>query len=190
MWTVALAAAVWLAGAAPASPPAPTKASGRIVSEDGTPIAGARVCEAAVGAAPRCATADEQGFYSIPNVTHPKLVVRANGFVIAVVDAAPLNEPVELRRAASLRVTVVDGDGGKPVAKGRVMLDSPSGRRIGDFVPFNQAGVRISTVEPGVVFVRAEAEGYEPGGPVPIELTGGAESSVTVTMKKTGAKPR
>jgi hypothetical protein len=93
------------------------------------------------------------------------LLVRAPGFVARVVDAAPLAAPVELRRAAVLAVKVVDATTGQPLAAGKVMLDAPSGQRIGDFVPFNRGGVRISTLEPGVVFVRALAEGYEPVGP-------------------------
>jgi hypothetical protein len=182
MWTLALIGALWLAG------PAATSASGRVVSEDGAAVKGAEVCAVAPQKLEDCVKTDDQGGYTIPATMRPKLIVRASGFVSMVVDAAPLNEPVKLKRAAALRVTIVDAADGKPVAKGRVMLDAPSGKRIGDYVPFNQAGVRISTVEPGIVFVRADAEGYEPGGPVPIELTGGAESSVTVTMTKTAAK--
>jgi len=95
-----------------------------------------------------------------------------------------------LQRAATLLVVVVDADTRLPLPSGRVMIDSPSGKRIGDFVPFNNMGVRISTLDPGAVFVRAEAAGYAPSGPVPVELVSGVERSVNVPMKKTGEPAR
>ena len=112
--------------------------------------------------------------------------MRARGFVPKAIDAAPLSVPVHLQRAAGLLVVVVDTDTRLPLASGRVMIDSPSGKRIGDFVPFNKNGVRISTLDPGDVFVRVEAAGYTPSGPVPVELVSGAERSVTVPLKKIG----
>jgi len=60
---------------------------------------------------------------------------------------------------------------------------------VGTFVPFNKAGVRISTLAPGLVFVRATAKGYDPGGPLPVELVGGSEHAVTIPMKKSSAAP-
>ena len=178
MWTMVLLSMVWLAD------PALVDATGRILAEDGKPVKGAQVCEFTQGAAERCVTADDQGGYRITRTTHPTLLVRSKGFVPMTIDAAPLSQPVKLHRAASLLVTIVDAASGKPLNDGRVMIDTPSGKRVGNFVPFNKAGVRISTLEPGVVFVRAEANGYDPGGPVPIELESGAESSTTITMKK------
>jgi hypothetical protein len=183
MWTLALLTVAWLAA------PAVVDASGRIVAEDGTPVSRAEVCELTQGAAERCVRADERGFYSIARTTHPQLLVRAKGFIATMIDAAPLNEPVKLARAATLMVTIVDAATGKPLPEGRVMLDASSGQRIGNFVPFNQAGVRISTLPPGMVFVRAESKGYKPGGPTAVELVGGADRSVTIPMKKPGGKP-
>ncbi len=164
-------------------------ATGKIVDPDGVPIAGAQICEQVEGAPDRCVSADANGVYNIENPLRASLLVRTSGFVARVIDAAPLSQPVMLQRAAVLRVNVVDGADGRPLAKGKVMIDSPSGRRIGDFVPFNKAGVRISTLDPGIVFVRAEADGYQPGGPVPVELVGGAERAVKVPMTKAGKKP-
>jgi hypothetical protein len=89
-----------------------------------------------------------------------------------------------------LLVAVVDAGTGLPVSSGRVMLDAPSGRRIGDFVPFNKSGVRISTLDPGDVFVRVEADGYAPSGPVPVVLVAGEERSVKIPLKKTGGPSR
>jgi hypothetical protein len=114
------------------------------------------------------------------------LLVRASGFLPKTIDASPLGEPVKLQAAARLLVTVVEAGTRVPVASGRVMIDSPSGQRIGDYVPFNKMGVRISTLAPGDVFVRVEAKGYAPSGPVPVELKAGVERSLTVTLKKSG----
>ena len=164
--------------------PAFAAATGRVVGPDGAPVSGAQVCEFVEGAEENCVTVDSGGLYRMENPARPTLFVRASGFIAKTVDAAPLSAPVELLRAAVLLVTVVDAVSGKPLASGRVMIDSPSGRRIGDFVPFNRLGVRISTLDPGVVFVRAEADGYQPGGPVPVDLVGGAERSVKVGMTK------
>jgi hypothetical protein len=159
-------------------------ASGRVVGPDGAPISGADICEYIEGSPEHCVRSDAQGFYRMDNALRSTLLVRATGFVSKQVDAAPLSAPVELRRAGALLVTVVDADTGAPLSSGKVMIDSPTGRRIGDFVPFNKAGVRISTLDPGTVFVRAESRGYEPSGPVPVDLVSGEERTVNVPLKK------
>lgn len=160
-------------------------ATGRIVGPDGAAISGAEVCESPERASDRCSLVDSHGAYRIEKPLSPTLLVRARGFVSTTVDAAPLAAPVRLQRAAGLLVVVVDADTRLPVASGRVMIDSPSGKRIGEFVPFNKHGVRISTLDPGDVFVRVEATGYTPSGPVPVELVSGTERSVTVPLRKT-----
>jgi len=170
--------------------PAFAAATGRIVGPKGAPVSGAEVCESVEGAPDRCVTADAQGVYRMDAPTRARLLVRAKGFIPKFVDAAPLGAPVQLERAASLLVVVIDADTKTPVASGRVMLDSPSGVRIGDFVPFNTSGVRISTLEPGDVFVRVDASGYAPSGPVPVSLVSGVERSVTVPLKKAAVPPR
>jgi hypothetical protein len=108
-----------------------------------------------------------------------------SGYLPKTVDASPLSTAVRLERAARLLVTVVDAATRAPVASGRVMIDSPSGERIGDYVPFNKMGVRISTLAPGDVFVRVEADGYVPSGPLPVKLVSGNEESLAVPLKKT-----
>ena len=178
MRTAALVVFAVLAG------PAFAAATGRVVGPDGAPIAGAEVCESVEGAPEHCVTADSGGVYRMEKPSRASLVVRASGFVAKTVDAAPLSAPVELRRAAVLLVTVVDAVTGQPLSSGRVMIGAPSGKRVGDSVPFNRAGVRISTLDPGPVFVRVVASGYQPGGPVPVDLVGGAERSVRVPMTK------
>ena len=166
------------------SGPVRAEATGRVVGPDGAAIRGAEVCAYVEGTSELCATTDAAGVYRVEKPAAPTLLVRANGYVSRRVDAAPLTAPVELQRAAILEVTVVDAVTRKPVPAGRVMLDSPSGRRIGTFVPFNARGVRISTLDPGDVFVRVEAEGYDPSGPVPVSLVSGSKKTLQVPLTK------
>ena len=165
-------------------------ATGRIVARDGAPITGAEVCEFSDTAAPHCVTVDANGAYRMEKPKRSTLVARAKGFVPATIDAAPLAVPVTLQPAATLKVKVVDATSGLPLESGKVTINSPSGHRFGEFVPFNKAGVRISTLPPGMVFVRAEAAGYAPGGPLTVELVAGAEREVTVPMNKSGGAAR
>jgi hypothetical protein len=160
-------------------------ATGQVVGPDGAPIPGANICEYLEGSPEHCVTTDQQGVYRMDNPLRATLLVRAKGFISKTIDAAPLAGPVELQRAATLLVVVVDKDTGLPLSKGRVMINSPSGKRIGDFVPFNSSGVRISTLDPGAIFVRVESDGYQPSGPVPVELVAGAERSARVPLTKT-----
>jgi hypothetical protein len=166
--------------------PAFAAATGRIVAPDGAPIAGAQVCQFLDGAPDRCVSADANGVYRMDDPLRTTLLARASGYLPKTIDASPLSAPVQLERAARLLVTVVDAVSRAPVASGRVMIDSPSGQRIGDYVPFNKKGVRISTLAPGDVFVRVEATGYAPSGPVPVKLVSDVEASLTVPLKKTG----
>ncbi len=164
--------------------PAFAAATGRVVGPDGAPVEGAEVCEFVTGQPDHCVKVNAQGDYRMEHPKRTWLLVRASGFVGMLVDPVPLDAPLKLARAASLLVTVVDAVTGQPIPSGRAMLDSPSGRRIGDSVPFNKLGVRISTLDPGVLFVRTEAEGYKPAGPVPVTLVSGVEGSVKVPMTK------
>jgi len=174
----------WLAA------PAFGAATGQVVGPGGAPVAGAEVCEFVEKSPVHCVTTDAQGVYRMDSPKRHSLVVRAKGFVPTTIDASPLPAPVVLRAAATLKVTVIDAKSGTAIRSGHVRIDAPSGQRIGDSVPFNSAGVRISTLTPGTVFVRAEAEGYEPGGPVAVELVGGSERAVAVPMTKSGAAAR
>ena len=171
------------------SVPAFAAATGRVLDPDGKPVPGAEVCEFLEGG-PHCVKVDASGHYRMENPKRSWLLVRASGYVGMLLQPVPIDVPVKLERAASLHVKVVDAGTHQPIPEGRVMLDSPTGRRIGDFVPFNKLGVKISTLDPGVVFVRTEANGYTPAGPVPVTLVSGAEGSVEIPMKKTTAAAR
>jgi len=185
MKLIVLAVLLGLAG------PAFGAATGQVLDPDGAPVSGAQICAFVEGTPSQCVNADAQGIYRMENPGRQTLLVRSSGFVPTMVMAAPLNAPVTLKRAAILRVNVIDAADGTPLSKGKVTINTPSGFRIGDFVPFNRAGVRISTLTPGPVFVRAEADGYQPGGPMAVELVSGSERVVTVPMtKSSGPSPR
>ena len=171
------------------SGPAFGAATGRILGPDDKAVPGAEVCEF-LESGPHCVKVDADGNYRMDNPKRSWLLVRASGYVGMLLQPVPIDVPVKLERAASLLVTVVDAGTRQPIPEGRVMLDSPTGRRIGDSVPFNKSGVRISTLDPGVIFVRTEADGYKPAGPVPVTLVSGAEGTVKVSMTKAPAAAR
>lgn len=171
--------------AAPAAAPA---ATGRVLGPDGAPVFAAQVCTYNDGVPIDCVDTDSAGYYRMENPARATLFIRARGFVPATVSSAPQNAPIVLELAATLRVRVVDAATREPIGKGVVTLAQPSGRRIGSAVPFNRAGVRMSTLEPGETLVRAEAEGYTPGGPVTAVLVSGHELEVVIEMKKAAAK--
>jgi hypothetical protein len=185
---ITMRTAAWLVVAL-LTAPAFAVATGHIVGPDGAPVTGAEICEFVEGAPEHCVKVDAHGQYRMDEPKKRWLLVRASGFVSMMIEPIPIDTPLKLERAASLLVTVVDARTSQPIPSGRVMLDSPSGRRIGEFVPFNKLGVRISTLEPGVVFVRAEADGYKPAGPVPVTLVSGTEGTVKVTMTKAPDAP-
>src|SRR5262245_12613367 len=111
--------------------PAFAVATGRIVDPEGAPVRGAQVCESLIGSPGHWVPAGPDGVCRLAGPLRAPLMVRAPGFVAKPIDAAPLTAPVVLQRAATLLVTVVDAGTGLPIASGKVMLDSPSGRRIG-----------------------------------------------------------
>jgi hypothetical protein len=160
-------------------------ASGQVKGEGGAPVAGAEVCAFdAKGTKLGCVTTDAKGFYRMENPAVPNLLVQASGFKAMSVIAAPLNDPVTLRRAVGLRVTVLDAATGQPIPKGTMSFHLPSGQSIGSPVPFNRAGVKLSNMSTGETLIRASADGYDSGDPVVVDLKGDAENAVVVKLKK------
>jgi Carboxypeptidase regulatory-like domain len=165
-------------------------ASGQVRDPEGKPIDGAEVCNVMHGATMDCVKTDAYGFYHIASPTSQSVFVRASGFRPLVIAAIEQSAPVVLHRAATLVVKVVDAVTGAPVPSGKVILNYTSGLPIGDAAPFNRAGVRISTIEPGTILARTEAEGYEPGGPETVVLREGQETTVLIRMKPAAAPKR
>jgi len=158
-------------------------ATGRVVNPEGKPIPGAEAC-CGEKLTMECVKTDAEGFYRIENPTRPSVFIRATGYVGVEAEAAEHVAPIALQRAATLTVRVVNASGGAPVPSGRVLLNYTSGKNIGSSAPFNKNGLRVTTLVPGEVLVRAEAEGYEPGGPEVVRLEGGVEKRVTIAMRR------
>ena len=175
-----------LLGAALAASSTFGAASGRVVGADGKPITTAEVCNVVEGVSKGCVPVNAEGYYHLDAPEGHSVFVRATGYRPQRVAAVEQSAPIVLHRAATLLVKVVDAGTRKPIAKGTVTLNYASGMRVGSAVPFNTAGVRIGSLEPGDVLTRAEAEGYEPGGPLPVTLHEGVEATVTIEMRKRG----
>ena len=182
--------AMLLLAAVPAAEHATSTATGRVVDPDGKPIAGAQVCNVRDGKVKECVQAGVDGSFRIETPKGQRVFVRASGFVGAETEAAPRATPLVLARAAVLVVRVVDAVTNEPLSSGKVLIYTPSGRTFGEPVPFNRAGLRVSTLEPGDVLVRAEADGFSPGGPLPVTLVGGKEQTLTIPMRKAGKSAR
>jgi hypothetical protein len=158
-------------------------ASGRVVDPDGKPIPGAEACTGEKPAI-ECVKTDAEGFYRIENPSRRRLFIRAKGYVPVQTEAAEHVAPIALQRAAILTVLVVNAKEGTPIPSGRILLNYTSGQSIGTPAPFNKSGARMTTLVPGEVLVRAEADGYEPGGPEVVHLEGGVEKRVTISMRR------
>lgn len=160
-------------------------ATGRVLDPDGHPIVGAEACTFnSEGVQTACVKVDAAGYYRMQEPTRRTVLVRASGFVPVEAEAIEQPAPITLARAATLLVKVVDAATGKPVPSGKVILNYSSGQRVGSTVPFNKNGVRITTLLPGEILARAEAAGYEPGGPEPVKAEGGVEKTVTIGMRR------
>ena len=179
MWRLA----AWL-GAVIGASAALAAASGRVVDLDGKPVTIAEVCNVTEGFSTDCVPVNAEGYYHLASPSGHSVFVRATGYRPQRVAAVEQSAPIVLHKAAILLVKVVDAASHTPIAKGTVTLNYASGLRIGSAVPFNPAGVRIASLEPGDVLARSEAEGYEPGGPLPVTLREGVLSTITLEMRK------
>jgi hypothetical protein len=158
-------------------------ATGRVVDPEGRPIPGAEAC-CGEKLTMECVRTDAEGFYRINDPQRKTLFIRAKGYVGVEAEAAEHVAPIALARAAILTVRVIDAGNGQPIPSGRLLLNYTSGKNIGSSAPFNRHGVRITTLVPGEVLARTEAEGYIPGGPEVVLLEGGAERKVTIAMRR------
>ena len=174
------------ASAAPtATPPAGhTLAVGHVKGAGDKPLAGASVCATVEGKETRCVTTDENGYFKMEDPGHPYLFVSAKGYKSQMILAAPQDTAIVLVQSAGLIVKVVDENTGEPILKGTVALNLPSGLKVGNEVPFNKAGVKMSNLAPGEMMVRVQADHYAPSGPVPVTLVGGEQKELVVRIKK------
>lgn len=157
--------------------------SGIVTDPEGVPISGATAClwkETNVGL---CVETDATGMYRMPSTSIPAVRITAAGFLPIVVAAVHQSSPVVLRRAASLRAFVVDDATGEPVDGGRIHLTYFSGRELEGF-PFNRSGVRIATLEPGTIVVRAKLDGFRDSVSEAVTLTAGQETELTLRLRR------
>lgn len=159
-------------------------ATGTVVDPDGRPIAGAEVCLwTPVENTGFCGKTDARGYYRLLDSSAPAVRIVASGYLPETVAAVPQESPVVLRRGAALRVQVVDARDGTPVAEGKIRIVYLSGKELPRF-PFNAAGMRLATVEPGSAVITAEAEGYVAADPIPITLVAGRETESVVRLRR------
>jgi hypothetical protein len=162
--------------------------SGYVHDEHGKPKAGARACYLVPSGEALCDDTDEHGYYTLPPSPLQIISIRAAGYLPARVDAVVLEKPVRLSPAASIRITLLDADSGKPIADGRIMIVRPTGKQLGP-LPTQSAGmVRFLTLEPGTVMLTAEAPGYETTVSENVELVAHDEADVLVRMKPSAPK--
>ncbi len=164
-----------------AAPPA-AAASATVVDSDGNPVAGARACLWAE-AETICVETDERGYFRLPTTSVPTVRITAEGFLTQFVAAVHQSFPVVLRKAAALLVRVVDAADGSALSGGTVAITYYSGRTI-EGLPFNRAGVRISTLEPGSAVVRASHSEYQDSDGVPVTLAAGERTEVTLRLRR------
>ena len=176
---ISLIGAAWLPAAA---------ITGKVVDPDGKPIAGANACLIVDGALGLCVETNAEGMFDLVDSDVPRLRVSAAGFLSRYLPAVTHEEPIELTLGATLRVKLIDASTGEPLEEGTVVLDFPSGRRLGPY-PVNRAGFVIRPVRPEEVMVTAQADGYRPAAGRNVRLTGGEESAVTIELEPVAESP-
>ncbi|MCP3979756.1 MAG: carboxypeptidase regulatory-like domain-containing protein [bacterium] len=136
--------------------------TGRVVDEGGNPVAGARACHVINGKEQVCAEVDSGGRYDLIDTSGSDTVrVSGPGYLPRLIAAVDQLVPVVLDPASSLWVKLAGAESGEPIENGTVWVIQASGKRLGPFPP-NAAGVRIKSLEPGEIRIRAEAPGHEP----------------------------
>jgi hypothetical protein len=176
--------AMALLAASVAASPALAVASGHVVDPDGRPVAGGRAC-AMVGetkaAEGLCVGTDESGFYRLPASGDAVVRIVAEGFLPTRVAAVQQEDPIVLKRAASIVVRVLDAATGSPLEKAEVRLVFTTGEQMGPF-PSNRGGLRIAKLPPGDVIPKARAEGYQEKDGNSVTLVAGRQSEVELRL--------
>ena len=158
-------------------------ASGRVAGPDGKPLAGARACIQVQGGQGICSDTDAAGWYRLPETTLPKVRITALGYLPRNVAAVDQEGIIVLERAAALRARLLDAASGEPIAKGELMLASPSGRKRGPF-PVNGAGLKVETLAPGRVVPTGSAPGYRDAVGEEVELRAGTETEIVLRLTR------
>jgi len=161
---------------------------GRVLNREGDPIVKGRVCYVVGTAEQVCSALDEQGRFKLPDSRPDRMRIVAEGYLPRVVSAVMRSGPWVLDRASTLRVHLRDARTGEPVGEGEVDVLYASGRRRGPF-PANRAGVRVRTMDPGVVHLTASAAGYRESAPLERTLVAGETLEVFIDLDPLGDPP-
>src|SRR5262245_60666192 len=157
--------------------------SGRVAGPDGKPFPGARACIQVQNGEGICATTDAEGWYRLPETTLPGVRITAAGYLPQSVAAVDQEGIIVLARAAALRARLLDAESGEPIAKGELILASPSGHKRGPF-PINGAGLKVATLAPGRVIPRGSAPGYRDAVGQEVELRAGTETEIVLRLSR------
>lgn len=130
-----------------------------------------------------CSLTDERGLWELPRTRIETLRIQKKGYLRQTLSAVPRDEPVRMRRAASIHVRVVDDVTGEGIDGSSVNLLFPTGRRHGPFFP-NDEGVIVHSLEPGSVRVMVSAEGYRTPTPAVAELPAAEKTEVVVRLRR------
>lgn len=158
-------------------------AKGTVVGPNKKPVHGATVCymlsEDAHGI---CAETDEKGFFELPASHMTQLRIQASGLQTRFVKAVEQTGMIEMKLAAAVWVRVRDSRTGRTVENSEVYLIFPDGRREGP-LPANDKGLKIRTLMPGRYGIVAKSDGFTQTEAVFVDLVGGDDKWIDVTMK-------
>jgi hypothetical protein len=161
---------------------APAALTGRVVTQAGRPIAGARACLVIAGVEELCSDTGTDGAYMLPaSASASGVRITARGYLPLKVAAAPQAAPIVLDPAAALVVRLRSAVDDQPVPAGRAFLVYTSGRRMGPF-PVNRTGLLLQTIPPGEVRVVGEAEGLAETTSETVDLVAGATREVVLRL--------
>ena len=155
--------------------------SGYVVDPEGRPLKGARICYMLADAEGLCTETDARGYYAMPQSPLDTVRITATGYLSRFVAAAPQESAIQLERAASLLIKLVDAETGGAIASGELIVTYSRGDRRGPF-PVNQAGVRVRGLRGGSVVLTASAAGYQDTRST-LELAAGEQKSSTIELQ-------
>lgn len=156
--------------------------SGTVVDAAGAPIEGAETCLVTQGEPVLCVATDAHGFWRLTDTAGEEIRISKSGYLLGTLPPVSPEAPIVLKRAASLRVRVVDR-AGAAVESGTLTLVYASGRKIGP-LPFNRAGLLNPSLPPGAVRVTADAKGFTLEAPVAATLEAGRNHEIVVRMTR------
>ena len=159
--------------------------SGVVISPQGDPLEGVRVCYSVAGIDQLCVSSDENGEWALPRSSIDTLRLTLDGYLPKKIFGGDHPEPVILELAATLLVKLEDLSG-EPIEKGEIEVIYSSGKRIGPIPISRAAGTRIRSLQPGPVVIIVRSAGYTEGRASESELRAGEETVAIVRLRLAG----